>query len=241
MTISPHSLDLLTKITTGNFHTRNLPVPSEDTVEAYLAEQNVLPACPRCAGTEVKRNGKFANRQRLRCKRCGKTFGLSSGTPYYRSKHPYSIWREAICCFERKIPLREIAEHTGVSTHTLCRWRQRYLAWHLRALMEVLETLQEKGMLEKDTDIQAISLLIKKEMNRVYRGRSRKLAEERLLRWQRKWLEKQGVKLGLFPENNISIQNHPMVPQLPSTKTAQQRAGFLDQDRFMYSPEHGEV
>lgn len=215
--LSPRTEHTLQQIATRSYDPRNLPIPSEDTIETYLAETGVLPACPRCGGTEITKHGKQEARRRFRCKRCRKTFSLSSGTPYYRSKLPFSTWREIIRGIETRTPLREIADQTGISVHTVCKLRQKYLAWHLRTLMEVLETLQEKGMLKTDADLQAGSRLIEKELNRVYRGRSRQLAEERLLRWQKKWLEKQAVKLGLFRENNTSIQNHPMVPHLPST------------------------
>ena len=198
MTIRPQSLDLITKITTGNFHPRNLPVPSEDTVEAFLAEQNVVPVCPRCGGTEIKKNGTFANRQRLRCNRCGKTFGLSSGTPFYRSKLPFSTWREIIRGIESNIPLREIAELTGISSHTVCKLRQKYLAGHFRMFTDILETMQEKGLLKDDADLDSVFELIEAEINKIYRGRSRKVAQERLNRVQKRLLEKLGATMGAY-------------------------------------------
>ena len=196
--ISPHSVDLFTKLTTGNFHPRNLPPPPEDTVEAYLADQHVIPACPRCGGTELKKNGKQANRQRLRCKRCGKTFGLSSGTHFYRSHLPFSTWRAIISGFERRMPLREIADQTGVSVHTLCKLRQKYLAGHLRMLTDIFETLQEKGLVKDDADLETVFGLIKDEIDKIYRGRSLRVAKERLYRFQKRWLEKQGIPLAPY-------------------------------------------
>lgn len=219
MPLSPQTEHTLQQMATRTFNPKNLPLPSsEDSLEAFLREQNVIPACPLCGGRDIKKNGKTtSNRQRFRCKLCGRTLGYSSGTPYQRSKHPYSIWREAICCFERKIPLREIAEQTGVSTHTLCQWRQRYLNVYLKLFEELLEEMQAKGFVKDDADLDKVLNLIEAEIDKVYRGRSPRLAKERLRKWRAKWLEKQAVKLGLFRENNTSIQNHPMVPHLPST------------------------
>lgn len=198
MPISPQSLNTFQQIATQTFNPRNLPVSSDDTVEAYLAEQNVVPACPLCGGTEIKKNGKQANRQRLRCKRCGKTFGLSAGTAFYRSKLPFSTWREIIRGIESKTPLREIAEQTGISLHTVCKLRQKYLAGHVRMFTDILETMQEEGLVKDDADLETIFELIKVEIDKIYRGRSLKVAKERLYRFQKRWLEKQGVNLGLY-------------------------------------------
>lgn len=198
MPISSHSLDILQQIATQTFNPRNLPTPAgDDTIEAYLAEQNVVPACPRCGGTELKKNGKRENRQRLRCKRCGKTFGRSSGTPYYRSKLPFSTWREIIRGIESRTPLREIAEQAGISLHTVCKLRQKYLAGHLRMFTDILETMQEKGLVKDDADLETIFELLKAEIDKIYRGQSLRVAKERLLKWQVKWLEKHGENLGL--------------------------------------------
>lgn len=187
---------MLQQIAAKSYNPRNLPIPSsEDTIEAFLAEQNVIPACPLCGGRDIKKNGRKATRQRLRCKRCGKTFGLTSGSPYYRSKQPWSTWRTAIHCFERKHPLREIAEQTGVSTHTLCRWRKRYLAGHLQMLSEVLDELEARGVITDDAALGKVMEMAEAEIEKAYRGRSVRVARERLYKAQKRILEQLGIQL----------------------------------------------
>lgn len=197
MPLSPQTEHTLLQMATRTYNPRDLPVPSgdTDTIESFLREQNVIPACPRCGGRDIKKNGRKASRQRLRCKRCGKTFGLSSGTPYFRSKLPWSTWRAAVGGFERKHPLREIAAETGVSLHTLCSWRKRYLAGHLKVYEEILEEMQTKGLIRDDADLEKVSELIGAELAQRYRGHSLKVARERLYKVQQRILKRQGIQI----------------------------------------------
>ena len=60
---------------------------------------------------------------------------------------------------------------------------------------EVLEELREKGVVKDDADWDTIFELLKAEIDRIYRGRSLKVAKERFYKFQKRWLEKRGVYL----------------------------------------------
>ena len=57
----------------------------EDTKGLVVKDGNIV-ACPHCGSADIKKHGKKDNRQRYRCKDCGKTFIETSNTMLYRSK-----------------------------------------------------------------------------------------------------------------------------------------------------------
>lgn len=166
------------------------PMAPGTSVEEQQAAKQVGSVCPRCGGTQLRKNGTKGGRQRFRCAACGKTWGPSLGHPSYRSKRSQSTWHEFMRGVETRVPLRELAERCGISTHTACKWRQKYLAKHLDLLMEVLSDMENQGKLKDGTDLNTARQLVEAEVNKVYRGRSRKVAERKFLRWQMKFVEK---------------------------------------------------
>ena len=147
--------------------------------------------CPKCRGTQVRKNGKTkGGRQRFLCTVCGRTFGHTLGKPNFRSRHPSSTWQTFIRGVESRTPLRELAERCGVSLHTACKWRQKYLAMRLDLLMEVLSDMETQGKLRDGTDLDKVRQMVEAEVDKVYRGRSKKVAARRFLRWQMKFVEK---------------------------------------------------
>lgn len=190
MPISAQSYALLQRVCTKRSASDEAEISAGASIEDWLASKKVMPACPRCGSTKLVKNGRRQGRQRFKCKACGQTLGWSSQTPFYRSRMPYDTWSRFIQQVERRTPLREIAEECGISLHTACKWRQRYLDGHLRMLMEVLEELQAKGMIKEEADLSAVGLLLDEELKRVYRGKSKLVAQKRFLNWQQKFLAK---------------------------------------------------
>ncbi len=210
MPISAQSNDDREQFFAGQSDTLTNMLPRDASIETYLSHKQVRPACPRCGGDTLVRNGKRAGRQRFRCVKCGKTLGYSNGTPFYRSKQPFKKWKGFIACVEKRTPLREIAEQCDISTHTACKWRQRYLDVKLRGLLEILEEMKAKGMIRTEADLESVAANIEQEMNRTYRGRSRKKVLARLERAK----EKFGMRLIQF--NNRFLREQARHQPLPS-------------------------
>jgi DNA-directed RNA polymerase subunit RPC12/RpoP len=51
-----------------------------------------MPRCPHCSGVHVRRNGFVRGRQRYLCGDCGRTFGATTGSVRYKSKHGKETW-----------------------------------------------------------------------------------------------------------------------------------------------------
>lgn len=190
MTLSKQSVETLQKIATTHFNPDTLPEREDSSIEGYLASNKIIPPCPRCGGKNFRKNGKRDGRQRFRCVICGKTFGFTSNTPFYRSKQEYTTWGRFIHCVETKVPLREAAELCGISTHTACKWRQRYLASHTQVVMEIFEELLARCGIKEGADLEAVSELVEQELDGRYRGRNRRKAKEKLLEQRKRLFDK---------------------------------------------------
>lgn len=83
--------------------------------------------CPICGSKEVVRFGSYNNRQRYRCKACGKTFSDFTNTPLSRTRFPQK-WIPFVECMLKGYSLRKSAEIVGVSYVTLFYWRHKLLS-----------------------------------------------------------------------------------------------------------------
>ena len=110
--------------------------------------------CPHCPGTRIQRWGRFAGRQRFRCRACRRTFSTFTGTPLRYLKHP-DRWRAFLWCMEGRLTVRSSGAVVGIDKNTALRWRHRVLDhWRLEphrrlrgciAVGEFWMPLNEKG------------------------------------------------------------------------------------------------
>ena len=98
----------------------------EDTKELTVKDGNIV-ACPHCGSVDIKKHGKKDNRQRYRCKDCGKTFIETSNTILYRSKLTTVQWKKLIEGIIQHLSLSQIAESIGISTSAVWYNRQKIL------------------------------------------------------------------------------------------------------------------
>jgi transposase-like protein len=86
------------------------------------------PKCPHCSSHHVHRNG-FANggKQRYICNDCHCTFGETTGTVRYKSKHSQETWEAYLEAFALRLPLRDAACRCGISLSTAFFWRHKIL------------------------------------------------------------------------------------------------------------------
>lgn len=118
-TLTPSQLGRLRKRLTSEHTERN----------SFLAIEEVLPhVCsdPKCGPGTVVRNGVQNGLQRVRCRKCGKTWNAASGTPLSRVRHKEKL--DAFAgCMSRGLSIRKTAKEVGLSTDTVFRWRHRFL------------------------------------------------------------------------------------------------------------------
>ena len=110
--------------------------------------------CPHCPGTRIQTWGRFAGRQRFRCRDCRRTFSTFTGTPLRYLKYP-ERWRSFLWCMEGRLTVRRSGAMVGIDKNTALRWRHRVLDhWRLEphrrlrgsvAVGEFWMALNEKG------------------------------------------------------------------------------------------------
>jgi transposase-like protein len=118
--------------------------------------------CPRYRGTEVVLWGKFARKQRYRCKAegCGRTFNDQTGTPRAYSKYQ-NRWADCCTCMVQGFSMRKTAKILHIHPATAFKWRHRVLD-----ALRSLEKPTLSGIVEADETFFRYS-----EKGQVVRGR----------------------------------------------------------------------
>jgi transposase-like protein len=98
-----------------------------------------MPSCPRCAGGEVKQDGRAGETQRYRCRGCRRTFVARTGTPFAGHRWPQAIIVTAVrwsCRFRLSTAAgRDLLAERGVdvSARTVLHWVQKFAPLLARA------------------------------------------------------------------------------------------------------------
>jgi len=99
---------------------------AQDAVAGLLDGCPAPAACPKCRGQRLVRNGRANGLQRFKCRGCGASFNVLTGTPLarlgYRSK-----WLLQAEAMESGLSVRKAAAKLGVHRTTAFRWRHRFL------------------------------------------------------------------------------------------------------------------
>ena len=110
-------------------------------IAAWL-EQGMVQACPACGGMQWYRWGRQADLQRFRCRDCGKTFTVLSGTPLARLRHK-DCWATYAQALIEGLTVRQAAAQCGVDKNTSFRWRHRFLTHPAQAKARKLYGIAE--------------------------------------------------------------------------------------------------
>ncbi len=105
--------------------------------------------CPYCESREVIKHGHKAGHQRFRCRRCGKTFTSTYGTPLYRLHTPAAEIALALLLVMRRGSLSAAEEITGHKYETVGRWL-RLAGTHAEAITQALVHELDLGVVEVD-------------------------------------------------------------------------------------------
>lgn len=99
----------------------------EDAVAAVLQSRGHPAQCPKCGCTRMVRNGQADGLQRFKCRDCGATFNILSGTPLARLRHR-ATWLQQAEALDAGLSVRKTATRIGVHRTTAFRWRHRFLS-----------------------------------------------------------------------------------------------------------------
>lgn len=98
-----------------------------------------MPPCPRCAGVEVKQDGRAVETQRYRCRGCRRTFVARTGTPFAGHRWPQAVIVMAVrwyCRFRLSAAdVRDLLAERGidVSARTVLHRMQKFAPLLARA------------------------------------------------------------------------------------------------------------
>jgi len=141
--------------------------PELASVEDHLASKGVIPICPRCGNTHLRKNGKHNGRQRYLCMKCGKTTGLSRNSLLFGTKKPFVTWDAFLYSIAMKHSLRESARVCSISLPTACAWRQKIQ----KALVNVAKPVlaeQYKDILGSEEELDRA---LEEEIRKLFRGK----------------------------------------------------------------------
>jgi transposase-like protein len=100
------------------------------------------PECPHCHHEHAIHWGNSHGLPRYRCKSCGKTFNLLTGTPLAHLRH-HECWGSYAQALVDGLSVRKAAQHCGVHKDTAFRWRHRFLTLPAKAEPAILEGIVE--------------------------------------------------------------------------------------------------
>ena len=105
--------------------------------------------CPHCGGTSVRKNGSSRGHPRRHCPDCGKSFGVTHGTPLYRLHTPAEEIARTLLIVMRRGSLQAAEEISGHKYETISKWLHRAGA-HAEELTQVLVKELELEEVEVD-------------------------------------------------------------------------------------------
>jgi transposase-like protein len=136
---------------------RNLPKETLDSILSQLKKEPTMNnesesteahdlVCPQCGSIHVRKNGTVRHKQRYSCYDCHRSFGETTGSVRYKSKHTRETWENYQDCFTMKLPLRETAIKCGIALSTAFFWRHKILD----ALSANLNSQKLDGVVQAD-------------------------------------------------------------------------------------------
>lgn len=133
------------------------PEENTESIDKFLFErksEDGFLECPHCGGSHIVKFGHAPNgRQRFRCKECGRTFVLTTGTVLYYTHKKLDAWKGFIGCMMDKKPLRRCAGACKIHLRTAFFWRHKILD----TLRQMMDTVTLNGVVEADETFQLVS------------------------------------------------------------------------------------
>lgn len=80
-----------------------------------LPTEEERPCCPHCGCEKVIKYGKKDGKQRFQCKKCKKTFMLTTNTIMAESHQPLAVWQQFVAHTLQMRPLDDSAQELGLS------------------------------------------------------------------------------------------------------------------------------
>ncbi len=125
--------------------------------------------CLHCKCEDILRNGKYNNKQRYICKKCGKIFTDFTNSATYKSKKSLEKWLIYSKCMLNGYSIRKSAEIVEINIATSFFWRHKIL----NCISEFLGVDSVDGVVETDEVFFAYSYKRNKPINMPIPSRKR--------------------------------------------------------------------
>jgi transposase-like protein len=102
--------------------------------------------CPDCGSSSIVKNGTFDNKQRYRCKSCGKTFTTTTGSIRHISKSSEKTWDRVLNGMIEDHTNSEISEDCSISPSTVHIYRHKVM----RQILTYMKGQSLTGIVEAD-------------------------------------------------------------------------------------------
>lgn len=96
----------------------NIKEHSKGIIDLVIHNERQNTCCPRCKSTNIKKNGKYKNRQLYKCKDCSRKFNELTNTPLHHTRLNYWQIETAYDCLVNKLSIRKSAKKINVNTRT---------------------------------------------------------------------------------------------------------------------------
>ena len=121
-------LDVYAKTSGKNVSVARNHLIAED-LQTHLLENNINTTCPNCLGTKFSKYGSNGDVKRFKCKDCGKTFTLFTGTILEKTKFPWDVWVEMVYFVLNGTSTKKIKKNLendfgllGINSKTIFHW-----------------------------------------------------------------------------------------------------------------------
>lgn len=145
-----------------------------DDLQARLEANNINTSCPDCHSINISKYGSNGNIRRFKCKDCGKTFTLFTGTILEKTKYPWEVWVEMVYWVLNDFTLDKIQENLeadfglyGIDHKTVFHWVHKIIHALTEMPMPVLS-----GVVQIDETFFRESQIGSRYLLRQLRGRS---------------------------------------------------------------------
>lgn len=100
-----------------------------DDLQVRLEANGINTSCPDCHSTNISKYGRNGNIRRFKCKDCGKTFTLFTGTILEKAKYHWDVWVEMVYWVLNDFTMEKIQENLeadfgllGIDHKTVFHW-----------------------------------------------------------------------------------------------------------------------
>ena len=124
-------------------HLKSIQIEDENELSSIVTiceSENCHQRCPNCQSSKFKKNGRYKDRQRYKCKTCDRTFNEFTGTVWHYI-HDKGKFQQYFQCLAEQKTLLECTLNLNICMQTAFCWRHKILVAFEKADLKPLRKL----------------------------------------------------------------------------------------------------